>query len=116
MAPSTDLHSAYLAAVQSAYEVLDENFDTLYQSCKTPEQKQSLRSLHDAARDTYWRAVAVVLKDNSPVVCEIYAELQQANQDLKALIANLQNISALIQLVTQAVRLAASLVTLAAVA
>ncbi len=116
MPPSADPHPAYLAAVQNAYEVLDENFDALYQKCTTPEQKQSLRSLHDAARDTYWRAVAVVLKDSSPVVCEIYAELKQANQELKDLIANLQNISALIQLVTQAVRLAASLVTLAAVA
>src|SRR5690242_10674419 len=116
MSTPVDPHPAYLAAVQSAYEVLDENFDTLYDRCASQEQKQSLRSLHVAARDTYWRAVAVVLKDNSPVVCEIYTELTQANQDLKDLIANLQNIAAFIQLLTQAVRLSASLVTLATVA
>jgi hypothetical protein len=116
MSTSANPHPAYLTAVQSAYEVLDEHFDDLYEHCATTEQKQSLRSLHVAARDTYWRAVAVVLKDNSPVVCEIYAELVQANQDMKDLLANLQNISALIQLLTQAVRLSASLVTLATVA
>ena len=111
-----DPHPAYLAAVQLAYEVLDDNFDDLYQQCTTPDQRQSLRSLHAAARDTYWRAVAVDLKDSSPVVREIFSELTQANQDLRELIANLQNISAFIALFTQAVRLAASLVTLATVA
>mgnify|MGYP000905414169 FL=1 len=113
---AVDPHPAYLAAVQHAYEVLDDNFDDLYQQCTTTEQRQSLRSLHAAARDTYWRAVAVDLKDNSPVVREIFSELTQANQDLRELIANLQNISAFIALFTQAVRLAASLVTLATVA
>ncbi len=113
---AVDPHPAYLAAVQHAYEVLDDNFDDLYQQCTTTEQRQSLRSLHAAARDTYWRAVAVDLKDNSPVVREIFSELTQANQDLRELIANLQNISAFIALFTQAVRLAAPLVTLATVA
>lgn len=116
MPADADPHPAYLAAIQNAYEVLDEHFDELYELCTSSDQKQSLRSLHGAARDTYWRAVAVSLKDNSPVVREIYSELTQANQELREIVASLQNISAFIQLFTQAVRLAASLVTLATVA
>lgn len=112
---TADPHPMYLAAIQNAYEALDSHFEELYEQCTTVDQKQSLRSLHGAARDTYWRAVALNLQDNSPVVREIYSELTQANQDLRELIANLQNISAFIQLFTQAVRLAASLVTLATV-
>ena len=116
MSANSDPHAAYLAAIQNAFEVIDQNFEDVYERCTTAEQKTSLRSLHVAARDTYWRAVAVVLKDDNPVVCEIYAELQQANQGLRDLIANMQNISAFISLMTQAVRLASSLVTLATVA
>jgi hypothetical protein len=116
MPAATDPHQAYLAAIQAAYQVLDDHFEETYDKCTTADQKQTLRSLHGAARDTYWRAVAVVLKDDNPVVCEIYAELQKANQDLRDLIANMQNISAFINLMTQAVRLASSLVTLATVA
>lgn len=112
---NSDPQASYLAAIQNAYQVIDDNFETVYDQCTSPEQKQNVRSLHVAARDTYWRAVAVVLKDNNPVVCEIYAELQVANQSLRDLIANMQNISAFISLMTQAVRLASSLVTLATV-
>ena len=73
-----------------------------------------LRNLHAAARDAYWRGVASSLEDGNQVVREIYADLAATNQQIKTLIANLQNAGALLSLVKQAVRLAGSLVTLAA--
>jgi hypothetical protein len=116
MSDGSNPQVAYLAAIQNSYEVINDHFEEVYDQCASADQKQNLRSLHVAARDTYWRAVAVQLKDDNPVVCQIYDELQQANQNLRDLIANMQNISAFISLMTQAVRLASSLVTLATVA
>jgi hypothetical protein len=106
-------HNQYLAAVEDTFDAVDKNFDALYALCETADEKQSLRSVHAAARDAYWRAVASALRDGSPFVREIYDDLTQTNQKIRELMANLQNASAFLSLVKQAVRLAASLVTLA---
>ena len=42
-----DPHPAYLAAVQHAYEVLDDNFDELYQQCTTAEQRRLAEAIDE---------------------------------------------------------------------
>lgn len=106
-------HGQYLAAVEETFDSVDKNFDALYALCETADEKQALRSIHAAARDAYWRAVASALRDSSPFVREIYEDLTQTNQKIRELMANLQSAGAFLSLVKQAVRLAASLVTLA---
>lgn len=109
-------HAEYLREVESAFTLIDGNFDTLYDGCKTAQEKQTLRTLHAAARDAYWRAVASSLRDSSPFVREIYDDLASTNQQIRELTANLQSVAAFLNLAKQAVRLAASLVTLATAA
>lgn len=104
----------YLAEVETTYFLLEEHFDTIYEHCSDMPDRLQLRNLHAAARDAYWRGVASSLEDGNQVVREIYADLAATNQQIKTLIANLQNAGALLSLVKQAVRLAGSLVTLAA--
>lgn len=104
----------YLAEVEATYFLLEENFDTIYERCTETSERQLLRNLHAAARDAYWRGVASSLEDGNQVVRDIYADLSAANQQIRDLISSLQNVAALLSLVKQAVRLAGSLVTLAA--
>lgn len=110
-----DVHQTFLAAIESAYQVLDNNFDDLYAACHSGEEKSQLRNLHAAARDAYWRGVATRLCDDNSVVRAVYDDLNRANQELRDSLRDLQHLSAVIVLATQAVRLAASLVTLATV-
>lgn len=107
-------HDQYLAAVATAYQLLDSSFDTLHDRA-TVDERQSLRELLAAARDAYWRAVASQLRANNQIVRDLYADLLRATQELKELLANLQRVAAVIEVGTQTIRLAASLVTLAAV-
>ncbi len=113
--PQPDVHQTFLAAIESAYQTLDLNFDDLYAACHSHEEKSQLRSLHAAARDAYWRGVATKLCDDNSVVRAVYDDLNRANQELRDALRDLQQVSAVILLATQAVRLAASLVTLATV-
>lgn len=112
-ARTSDMHTQYLAEVELTYSLLDENFDGMYEHASLAERQQ-LRQLHAAARDVYWRGVSSALQDGNQVVHDIYTDLSAANQQLKDLMKDLQSISALLSLVKQAVRLAGSLVTLAA--
>lgn len=114
--PTASPHAEYLAAIQAVYNCLENDFDTIYQATETVEERQTLRNLHAAARDAYWRAAATQLADNNPIVRDIYDDLVRANQELCDLLANLQRAEALLRLMTQAVRLAGALVTLATVA
>lgn len=107
-------HDRYLAAVAAVYQTLDAHFDALLARCETPVERQRLTDLLQGARDAYWRAVASSLGANNQLVREIYDDLVRATRELKELLANLQRVAAAIELLTQTVRLAASLVMLAA--
>ncbi|MFO0572786.1 MAG: hypothetical protein U1A78_02210 [Polyangia bacterium] len=107
-------HDRCLAAVTAAYRALDDRFDALYAQATTDAERERLQALLGAARDAYWRATAARLGASNPIVRELYDDLTRATQELKELLANLQRVDAIIELATQTVRLAASLVTLAA--
>lgn len=107
-------HDRCLAAVAAAYKALDDRFDALYAEATTDAERERLRALLGAARDAYWRATAAHLGASNPIVREIYDDLTRATQELKELLANLQRVGAILEVATQTVRLAASLVTLAA--
>ena len=111
---SIPVHEQYLAAVATAYQLLDSSFDALHDR-STPDERKSLSELLAAARDAYWRAVASRLRASNQIVRDLYADLLRATQELKELLANLQRVAAVIEIATQTIRLAASLVTLAAV-
>jgi hypothetical protein len=108
------VHDRHVAAVAAAYQLLDSSFDALHDR-SSPEERQRLRELLASARDAYWRAVASRLGANNPIVRDLYNDLVRATQELNELLANLQRVSAVIDLATATIRLAASLVTLAAV-
>lgn len=112
-ARTSDMHTQYLSEVELTYSLLEDNFDGLYEHA-SPADRQQLRNLHAAARDVYWRGVSSALQDGNQVVHDIYTDLSAANQQIKELLSDLRNVSALLSIVKQAVRLAGSLVTLAA--
>lgn len=113
--PNTDRTTKnYLAEIEQTYNLIEENFDALFEKAEDIAERQALRHLHSAARDAYWGGVAARLQDGNPFVQEIYVDLVRANQEIKLLTANLQNVGALLTMLKQAVRLAGSIVTLAA--
>ena len=103
-----------LALIKQTYDLLDDNFDAIYVKCVTPDQKTMLIALRDAARDAFWRAVAEHLSDNHAVIALTINELQDTNTKIQADVETLSNISDFLDTVTQGVKLAGALVTLAA--
>ena len=112
--PVPPVHDLHVAAVAAAYRALDDSFDALIAQASSEAECERLRALLLSAREAYWQATAARLGADNAVVREIYDDLNRATQQLKELLANLQRVDAIIEVATQTVRLAASLVTLAA--
>nr|MDQ6924683.1 hypothetical protein [Candidatus Eremiobacteraeota bacterium] len=112
-ASDAESHTA-LAAVHDTYRLLDDHFDEIYAACQTDDARAQLRALHASARDAYWKAVADGLHDDNLVVQDIRRDLTAATTRIQAQLATLEDVTAVLDMLTQAVRLAGALVGLAA--
>ncbi len=108
--------SDILAAIKQTYDQLDDSFDALYTKCLTSEQKRQLRSLFASARDTYFAAAAKALTDKNLTVDALTKQLHDVNTQVQTQLDSLKDIVAVLDLCTEAVKIAASLATLAAAA
>jgi hypothetical protein len=114
MAKAKSTHERLLASVEATYRLAEKNFDRLYVAASTQAMKEEVRDLYGAARDVYWKAVAESLEDEGSVVASIHAELGAANKALRKSLEELKDVTRTLAVLTEAVRLAASLVTLGA--
>lgn len=103
-----------LDAVHDTYRLLDDHFDDVYGACQTDAQRAELRALHASARDAYWKAVADGLHDNNQIVQDIRRDLAAATARIEQQLTTLQDVTAVLQAMTEAVRLSGALVGLAA--
>ncbi len=104
-----------LEQIARTFFSIDERMDELSALASTPEEHAQLRGARDAARDTYWAAVAKRLEDNNPMVASTRASLATANEKLSEEIGKMESFAAIINAISSAVRLAAALVTMAGV-
>lgn len=102
-----------LAEIQKTYQLIDDNFDAIYSKCDA-SQKTHLIALRDAARDTFWRAAADNLSVDHAVVAHTIEDLSSTNDKISQDLASLSNIASFLDTLTQGVKLAAALATLAA--
>jgi predicted nucleic acid-binding Zn-ribbon protein len=99
--------------VERAWFTIDQNFHDLYAAAGNDAEREQLTQMRDSARDTYWKAVADGLAANDAMVVDTRKQLEAAQAQLDASIADMQNFSETIDRIAQVVRLAAALVTLA---
>lgn len=102
-------------AIESAYDEINDNFED-YAEGMTASQLSQLRDNWRHLTDTYLAAQAKALSDGSATVVQLTAELAAATAQVQAQKSDLSDTVATIGLVTELVKLAASLVRLAAVA
>jgi hypothetical protein len=102
-----------LAEIKKTYHLIDDNFDTIYAKCDA-SQKAKLIALRDAARDTFWRAIADNLSVDHDIVAHTVNELTSTNTQIEQDLTSLANVTSFLDTLTQGVKLAAALATLAA--
>ena len=115
MAASKTSHERLLASIETTYRLAERGFDGLYAAAATAGERERVRDLYGAARDAYWKAVVASLEDHSSVVTSIHEELKHTNRALRKSLESLQDFAGALAVLADAVKLAASLVTLGAV-
>ncbi len=98
------------------YLHLERNFSKIHGKCQTEAQKKEFLNLYSAARDAFWQAQARTLADNSATVQSIRKELKDTTKQVKSSTKKLKDIVAFLNLVKEAVKLAAAVASLAATA
>jgi hypothetical protein len=93
---------------------VDDNMEALLSRCAGAE-RQLLMSRHSALRDIFWKAKASQLKDFNATVEELCGQLAVETKALKQALADLKAVAAVIQTLTEVIKLAGAVVTAAAV-
>lgn len=108
------VHKSNLREVEKTFRELLRSRSKLLAACTTDEQRDLVVDQYVEARDAYFKALEARLIHNNAVVEQLRRELKTANITMKAALKKVTDVVAAIDVVTAAVRLAASLVTLAA--
>ncbi|HEX2254512.1 MAG TPA: hypothetical protein VHQ65_14680 [Thermoanaerobaculia bacterium] len=111
---TTSSDSQAFQALETQYFYLNTNFNRLFAAAKTPEDQDTLRQDFVQARDNYRKAQVERFRDGDPMVQDLTAKVVAAQKQIEASAEKLQDVSKVLDLVTDAVNLASRLVILAA--
>jgi len=98
--------------LQKLYFTLDRNFNKLFATCQTEEQRDQLRAAYVNARDNFWEARNLAFQENDPLVKGLTEELRAAQKQIEKFLRNLQDIVETLKVITAAVHFSSSLITL----
>ena len=112
--PTPSLKEQVTEEAYKTLRALENNFNTLFDAGTTDEERDNVRHTLVAARDAYWKAERENLEDDNEFVKGLLAELKTANKEIQKKLRNLQDAVAMIKLFGEAVKLIASITTLAA--
>ncbi|MEO7178531.1 MAG: hypothetical protein ABIW83_06790 [Allosphingosinicella sp.] len=107
--------SEAFSQIERTWLLADRLHDAMFAAATSTDERIRITSARDSARDAYWAAAAKTLADNNAMVVSIRASLDDANGRLEAEIDNMESFAAALNMLTKAVQLAASLVTLAGI-
>lgn len=100
-------------AIKNVHFAIEKNYSKIYAKCKTEQQRKQFRVLAYSARDAFWAAKKKQLDDNNETVKSIRSDLKRITSQLNKDLASLKDVVEILKLVSEGVRLAGSLVTLA---
>lgn len=103
-------HHKSFDEIKKTYLLIDKNFDRIIASCENKEQKEEAIEARNLACEAYFEAIANGLKENSDFIEETTEQLKNANDRIEHSIESLQNITEFINLMSEAVKLAKSLI------
>lgn len=98
-----------LAELETTYFTLQSKIGMLLATCQTQDQRDALTTKYVAARSAYWSCVNKAFHDDDPAVVALTTQLDAANNQLKAAVEQLGDITATIDRITQVVTIGASL-------
>jgi len=101
-----------LVDVQNTFLSLDENYNLLLAACQTDADRDALKARYAAAELNYDQSLDKMLSDNDANVAALLAQLKPLNDQVTQAVAEMGNISKVIDALTQAVTFGSKLLTM----
>ncbi len=103
--------SKSFANLKEQYFTLDRNFNRLFTACSNETQRNQFRLDYVISRDNFWEARSRDFIDNDPLVKKINSDLKKANDAIKEMLADLQDIVKILDTISSGVKPGSSLIT-----
>jgi predicted transglutaminase-like cysteine proteinase len=92
-----------LSAVQATFLSIDSQYALLRVACTTGRQRDDLATQYAAAQKAYQECIGKTLQDDDPQVAQLAAQLKSANAKVARAVAEMGDMSAVIDDITNAV-------------
>ena len=96
--------------IEKQYFTVKGRFNDLISACKTDEQRGALQADYASLRDNYNKAMNQRFEDNDPAIATLRSELRKRQEEIECSLKNLQDITAVIDSISSAVRIGTKLV------
>lgn len=98
-----------LQSVQATFLLIDAQYNLLRLACTSQQQRDALAGQYAAAEDAYEACIDKALEDDNPAVAALRTQLDAANAQVKQSVAEMGDMSKVIDRITTAVTLGANL-------
>jgi hypothetical protein len=101
-----------LSVVQATFTDLDAQYNMLRVACTSQQQRDDLAARYAAAEDAYEACVDKMLTDDAPQVADLAAQLKTANDQVKQAVAEMGDMSKVIDHLKNAITIGAKMVAM----
>jgi hypothetical protein len=98
-----------LQALESQYMLLTQNLSEVLAACTTQEEKDAVMQQYVTARRNYWNSIAKVFHDDDPAIVSLVKQMGAEQKQLKDATRKLNDISKVLNIITDAVTLGTAL-------
>ena len=98
-----------LQALEDQYMLLTQNLSMILAACPTQTERDQVRTQYVTARRNYWNSIQKVFHDDDPQIVGLVQEMQTEQKKIQDATNHLNNISRVIDIITQAVSVGTTL-------
>lgn len=103
-----------LRELEDQYFVLRQNFEDVFDACQTEVQRDELRRRFATSRRNYQLSINKLFNESDQEVEDLLVQMKDATEQINASLQGLQNIVAVLGVITAAVKVGSTLAALGA--
>lgn len=103
-----------LRELEDQYFALRQNFEEFFDACQTDAQRDELRRRFATSRRNYQLSINKLFNESDQEVEDLLVKMKDGTEQINASLQNLQNIVAVLAVITAAVKVGSTLAALGA--
>jgi len=101
-----------LQSLEDQYMLLTRELSAVLAACPTQTERDRVMTQYVASRRNYWNSIQKIFHDDDPQIAALVQEMQQEQQKIKDCTDHLNDISKVIDIISDAVNVGSALVAL----